>query len=254
MSHVVPTLEQMKAIYAKSTAGGADSERFVAYVELNRSGVPVSHYNPMTSRPETLETIHRLIEIEAEAAVERIASQSRFSSLPPTAVSVLTPGAWTDRLFTEVRARREGIGGVWFWSGEKPDESAVERRTLAEFIRSEWRHRHGPIETLGDYAAVEALAAQAPTTVESDSIDRVSDVLEVLGGAQDDETLIAFTFGDEVASANGWTALGLRDNEGIAVSAAMVPADRDVFELIAERWSPFTRGGEGGWLPASPSE
>ncbi len=139
----------------------------------------------MTNQPETVETVEHLLLIDAERECETAINRLDLTGVETEmALVVLTPGAWTDRLFTEVRARREGIAAVWFWAGELPDAKQVVSRGEAVAVRSAWRHRHGPFETLLDYASVEGIAGRQCVAASEASQTRVLEVLEVLGSAR----------------------------------------------------------------------
>jgi hypothetical protein len=241
---MVPTLETMAGIYRLPRTGGARSERFVRYVELCRSIRPLAAYNPMTGKEEALRTVEALLEVEAERLVgEAFVDSGLGGDDIELAVVVLTPGAWTDRLFTDVRNRRDGIGAVWFWSDEPVDRAAVVAAARAEAVRVAWRAAHGPAESLWELASQEGLARRMAVpglvAVDVDCHERVREVLDVVGTEVDDHTLIAFVFGDERVEPYGWRGLGLSGDTGIRVCSERAPAPVDIPAAIREGWCPF---------------
>lgn len=238
---VHPTLDSMAVIYSLSTEGGADSVRFRSYVDLAGSGHRVHAYNPMTSNPTALETVEALRAVDAESLVQSTLESFEGLGDLETAVVVLTPGAWTDRLFTEVRGRRDGLGAIWFWSGTAVDESVVVGIARAEAVRTIWRRLHGVPRTLLEFAAQEATAANAVGFESAHADDAVAEVLEIAGGATDDHTLIGFLVGDEQAEAADWRGVGLSRDEG----------PRTVARWLAEKTT-WHEALESGWTPTRP--
>ena len=86
---LVRSLELMAEVYRLDGAGGADSSRFRRYVGLAASH-PIHTYNPMTGRPEALETVGALLDAGAETTVEELCEGRTIS------LSVMTPGARTE--------------------------------------------------------------------------------------------------------------------------------------------------------------
>ncbi len=241
---MIKTLETMAEIYRLPREGGADSPRFQRYRAECEHLRPLAAYNPMTGLPETLATIDMLRSIDAERLVQEAFDTTGLVADPlDLAVVVLTEGAWTDRLFTEVRYRREGIDAVWFWSGEPCDEGSVVAAARAEAVRVAWRRAHGPAESLWEFAAQEGLAQRLADcglrVIVPEDHEHVREVLDVVGTEVDDHTLIAFTFGDELTEARGWQGLGLSGAVGVRVCADRAPGVSEVPAAIRHGWSPF---------------
>lgn len=235
---VHPTLDLMAEIYTLSRDGGADSVRFRRYVDLAGSGHPVHAYNPMTANPETLATVEALREIDAETLV--LDTLKAFPGLADldTAVVVLTPGFWTDHLFNEVRQRRDGLDAVWFWAGETVDEKAVRVTATAKAIRTIWWRAHGPAKNLRQFAGQEATVANAVGFEPAHADAATSDVLDIVGGENDDHTLIAYLFGDERAEDGGWRGLGLSGDEGPRTVARWLDERTDWDNALETGWTP----------------
>lgn len=253
---VIPTLAAMAEVYRQSSAGGPDSPRFHAYVELGARRVPVSGYNPMTSKP-VLSTVESLVDLGAEDAAERAMAEclSALQVDDPFEVhlTVATPGMWTDRLATEVEHRYLGrtIAQVLWWFDEPPTVEALRAEATAQAVRLAWQARHGSpsedggVGTLADAAGREGLAlAMAPSaegTASHATSDAVAEALDACGEDESLSTIVSVLHGDDAATAMGWTPLGLGDRQGLAHAAsaaydalrAATPA-----ELLAQRWTP----------------
>lgn len=230
-----PTLELMAEVYALSPQGGDTSPRFTRYVELCRDLHPISHFNPMTGKPEAPATVDALLRIDAEGLANHTLDELGVES-SEFYITVATVGAWTDRLFTDVRWRIEASPHIWFWAGEDVSVDIVQTRARAAWLRRRWAEG-GVASTLVEYGGQEGVAhAGTLGSVDSEAVATVIDVLRVLGEDTDDHTLIAFTFGDAAAAGGGWRGLGLAGDVGIRVCADLAGAD-PVGRAI-ERWLP----------------
>jgi hypothetical protein len=159
-----------------------------------------------------------------------------------TAVAVLTPGAWTDRLFTDVRNRRDGAGVIWFWAGEPVDIAVIRAAAEAEAVRTMWRRSHGTPDDLLAFAGQEATVLNAIGFEAGYADDVVSEVFEIAGDQSDDHTLIAFLVGDEVAEAADWRGVGLSGDEGPR-TVARWQADQTTWrEALDTGWIPTRMG------------
>jgi hypothetical protein len=235
---VHPTLDVMAVIYSLSRDGGAESVRFRSYVDLAGSGHRVHAYNPMTGDPATLETVQRLRELDAEGITRHTLDEFEGLDELETAVVVLTPGFWTDRLFNEVRNRRDGLGAIWFWSGEEIDGELIDTRAKAEAVRTIWRRAHGVSENLRVFAGQEATVLNATGFEPAHADEATTLALEILGDENDDHALISFLVGDERAAEADWRGIGLAEDEG----------PRTVARWLAEKttWPDALRNG---WTP-----
>lgn len=239
MSIVVhPTLDLMAEVYTLPRDGGADSIRFRRYVDLAGSGHWVHAYNPMTGNPDTLATVEALREIDAEDLVARTLVELEGINDLETAVVVLTEGFWTDRLFNEVRNRRDGLGAIWLWAGEPVDEEVLVAAATAEAVRTLWRRANGAPKNLAEFAGQEATVANAVGFRPAQADDVIRDVLEVLGDENDDHTLIAYLFGDETAEAAEWRGLGVSGNEGPRTVARWLDEEMSWRDALAAGWTP----------------
>lgn len=239
---VHPTLDSMAVIYTLSTEGGADSVRFRSYVDLAGSVHRVHAYNPMTSNPATLQTVKRLRDLDAEHLVhDTIANFDGLDDLE-TAVVVLTPGLWTDRLFNEVHNRRDGLGAIWFWSGQDIDAETIVSTATAEAVRALWRRAHGAPGDLRTFAAQEAVVLNVVGYEPAHADQTVAEVLEIAGDDKDDHTLISFLVGDEQAEAADWLGIGLTGEEGPRTVARWL-SDQTTWRAALKE----------GWLPTPPS-
>jgi hypothetical protein len=218
---VIPTLAAMADVYRRPV-----DERFDAYVELGRLGVPVAGWNPMTSK-DVLGTVERLVAIDAETLAEEAAAEVaellRIGEDVPLAVTVATPGMWTDRLATEVehRIQGRGVGEVLLWTGEDCGRDAVRAAAAAQLVRESWRLRHGVPRTVGDAVAQEGLAlAMAGMGGRLD--DGAAQVLAVLREDTTLSSMVAFLYGDDAATAMGFTPVGLGARGGERHAVALV--------------------------------
>ena len=214
----IPTLAFMAGVYRRSTEGGADSERFQAYVAAAAESVPVSGYNPMTSKP-VLETIEALVAVKAEARLASVANEVAarlgFRGEATMHFTVATPGMWTDRLATEVEHRLLGRdpGGVLWWFDEAVDAEAVESDIAAQTVRLVASARGGPPWDLAAAVHQEGLA-MAMAGHDGRLDPGAADVAEVLGEDPSLSTMVSFLYGDDAAVAMGFTPLGLGDRVG----------------------------------------
>lgn len=274
---MTPTLATMGEIYQLSPRGGVNSERFRRYVAENRAGVPLAAYNPMTSSPEALGTVERLLELEAEHIVA--IELSRFADLDGQSVhvAVLTPGAWTDRLFTEVRYRAGGFDGVWVWAGSDASVGAITELAIQQVVRMMWQDRFGHDDVLRSVAAQEAVARAAAGVSGSASDSEhlmTREVLEVLGSETDDATLICIPvrrsggFGGRLAADRShrrcWPARGHRPPL-VGHHVAACPRNRlgamgrifwltlDVRRYRVSRWAVCSRHHRQNFLSSSRS-
>ena len=196
---VVPTLELMAGVYARSTSGGPESDRFTAYVAAARDRAPIAGYNPMTSK-DVASTIAALLAIDAEAVVAEAAGDDVVLF-----VTVATPGMWTDRVSTEVHHRLgPPTGQVLLWTGEDTSVETVRREAVAQAARL----RHGPVRTVRDAARREG-RAYALAGMTGALHELVADAIDVVGDDEGLGTMAALLYGDDVAVQLGWTPLGL---------------------------------------------
>ncbi|MFZ0013180.1 MAG: hypothetical protein WAL25_03600 [Acidimicrobiia bacterium] len=236
---VHPTLDSMAVIYNLSTEGGADSVRFRSYVDLAGSGHRVHAYNPMTGNPAALKTVEQLRAMDAERIVgETLAGFDGLGDME-TAVAVLTPGAWTDRLFTDVRNRRDGAGVVWFWAGEPVDPADIRKAAEAEAVRTMWRRAHGRPQHLLAFAGQEATVLTSTGFEAAHADEDVVEIFEIVGDQSDDHTLIAFLVGDEEAEAADWRGLGLSGDEGPRTVARWQVEQMSWREALKVGWVPI---------------
>ncbi len=200
----------MADVYRLSPSGGADSPRFKAYVALaGERALPVSNYNPMTSKP-VLETVEALLAIDAEGIAEELSEDLTMF------ITVATPGMWTDRIATEIEHRlREPTGQILLWTEEEVTVAAVRRETIAQVVRMRSSAR-----TTYDVAMREGLA-YAMSGGEGEPDEAVAQALEIVGEEEAIATKAALLYGDEAAKALGFTPLGLRDHAGYRHCTAM---------------------------------
>jgi hypothetical protein len=221
----------MAEVYEQPTAGGRSSPRFRAYVERMAQGQLVSGYNPMTSK-DVLGTIEALLEIGAEKlcreAADAVLGRLEAEKIQITlALTVATPGVWTDRLGTEINHRlthRCGSFGdsswqVLLWTGEEVSVEAVVTETTAQTMRVLWAACHGMPASVGDAAAQEGLAF-ALTNRAGQRSPVAAEALDVLGTDPSVGTMAALLYGDGVAAQMGWTPLGLGAEEGYGHAVA----------------------------------
>ena len=228
MAHIqlVPTLAAMAEIYRLPREGGAASPRFKRYLELLPRLYELAAYNPMAG-PHALETTEQLLALDAEAvALEAATEAASLCSYPDTitlAVILCAPGAWTDRLGTEIphrTARRppSGRGLVLHWTRETPTAEQIRREAIAEAVRvmavavlargesvASLLHREGLAYAIGGNP-------YGPVTAE----DRhaVGDAVDVLGASAEMGDMTAVLYGDAAAAALGWTPVGIAEHGG----------------------------------------
>ncbi len=214
MKGLRPTLELMARVYGLSTSGGAESERFRKYIQLCEERHPINLYNPMTSRPEASETIGALLRIGAENLAAD-ALESLHVDPSEWFLTVATPGAWTDRLFTEIEWRLAADTHLWFWAGEEPNIDMVVESAARAVRRRSWG---GGAASLREYAGQEGVArgvlTECPRNLES-----VRLAIDLYGEDTSDDSMIALTFGDSIAEDGGWKGLGIGDETGLDAAA-----------------------------------
>ncbi len=181
---VAPALDLMAEVYRLDSRGGAGSVRFRRYTSLCETH-PVHLYNPMTSKPEALETVVRLIELDAEQIVGRLVGERGIS------LAVLTPGAWTDRLFTDIEHRTKALPFVGFWAGESVDPETIVSATTQQLVRLDWQRRPGSAESVASLTAQEGLALRAAGVSPVGDVELAGSVYPIIHREMDHGTLIA---------------------------------------------------------------
>jgi hypothetical protein len=232
---VQPTLELMAEVYGRSSDGGADSDRFAAYVAAGAATAPVHGYNPMTTRP-VLPVRHELLALDAERHLLQVAEQT-LAALDcrdelSLHVTVATPGMWTDRLATEVD-HRLGLpdpGGVLWWSDAPVTARAFDAEVVAQVVRLVHARRAGPPRTVAA-AVLQEGRALAIAGVAGHLDPLADEALAVLGEDRSRSSMVAFLYGDEAAIRLGFTPVGLGDHVGychaVALAARGVPGGHD---------------------------
>jgi hypothetical protein len=252
---IVPTLSAMAEIYRLTTEGGPESPRFKRYVELAKDGAPVSGYNPMTAK-DALGTVEALIAIDAEDKAKdtanKYAEELGINDDLDMAITVATPGLWTDRLATEIEHR---LGGrrwkeIVLWTGEDADEEAVRSATTAQTVRAGWALLHKPPRSVAHAAGQEGLAtavaevdaSPAPEAPVEDPGDRsVAAALDVFADDTELSSRAALLYGDEIARQFGWMPLGVKPNAGYTYCRAKATAalkSRTAKDLLRDAWTP----------------
>lgn len=228
--HVAPTLATMAEIYALPRAGGPRSPRFAAYVARVEHHWGLSAYNPMAG-PAAHETVCTLMQLDAERlAVDearRLAVLCAFHGDITIAIAVPSAGMWTDRLATELQhrttgARRPAHGTVLLWPGDTHDAARVREECAAEVVRIMWTAHHGVPTTLGGVLAREGLCyALAPASARASNATHgdagspaIEEALGVLGDTRMQGDIVGVLYGDDAATAMGWTPLGLDEKAG----------------------------------------
>jgi hypothetical protein len=228
MSHiaVVPTLAAMAEIYRLPREGGAASPRFKRYVELIPRVYELAAYNPMAG-PHALETTEQLLAVDAEEvafdAASEVADLCNYPDPITLAVVLCAPGAWTDRLATEIEHRTtgrppSGRGLVLHWTRETPTAAQIRREAIAEAVRVMAVAVLGRRESVADVLHREGFAyalggnPYGPVTAEDEHA--VRDAVDVLGSSEQMSDMTAVLYGDPAATALGWTPAGIGEHGG----------------------------------------
>jgi len=223
---IIPTLAAMAGIYRLPREGGAASPRFKRYIELIPRVYALAAYNPMAG-PHALETTEQLLAIDAEAVALEAASEAvslcRYQDAIALAVVLCAPGAWTDRLATEIRHRTterppSGRGLILHWTREPPTAEQIRREAIAETVRVMAGAAHGRRESVASVLHREGLAyaiggnPYGPVTAED--LHTVGDAVDVLGASESIGDMTAVLYGDAAASALGWATAGVAEHGG----------------------------------------
>ena len=228
MAHIelVPTLATMAEIYRLPREGGAASPRFKRYVELVPHAYQLAAYNPMAG-PHALDTTEQLIAIDAEAvAIEAASDAASLCNYPgpiTLAVVLCAPGAWTDRLATEIQHRTtgrppSGYGLVMHWTREAPSPEQIRREAIAEAVRVMAVAMRAGHESVASLLHREGLAyalggnPYGPMTAEDERA--VGDAVDVLGTSESIGDMAAVLYGDDAAAALGWATAGISEHGG----------------------------------------
>jgi hypothetical protein len=221
---VIPTLVAMAEVYAESSSGGASSGRFRRYVELGEAHVPVSGYNPMTSRPVG-ESIAQLLAIDAEQIVVQTARQTAtrfgFTGRLDLYVTVAAPGMWTDEVATSIEhvISAKTLNQILLWATQTYTVEMVVAEAAAQAVRAMWWQQR-VTESASDSVALgatcerEGLAAASAGNIGKFST-RAADALEILRDDVTTSTAVSYLFGDRKAALLGYSPLGLSDDEGL---------------------------------------
>ena len=225
---VTPLLGRMTEIYNLSLQGGAGSERFQAYVEACKSGIPMHGYNPMTSAP-VLDVISALVGIEAEQLVATSATETAeqlgHDADEVMYLTIAAPGMWTDRLATEVEHRLLGKdpASVLWWLDLPFTTAGLTAEAVAQTVRLISYRRNGPPTNLKE--AVRQEGAAALLSGVSPRLDRgAAEAYDILSNDSSLSSMVAFLYGDDAANAMGFTPLALADGVGTRHAAAMASA------------------------------
>src|SRR5215467_14581465 len=216
----------MAEIYRLPREGGAASPRFKRYLALVPRRYELVAYNPMAG-PHALETTEQLLAINAEAvaleAAREAASLCSYRDPITLAVVLCAPGAWTDRLTTEIEYRTSrrppsGHGLILHWTRETPTAEQIRREAIAEAVRvmvvalraggesvASMLHREGLAYALGGNP-------YGPVTAEDEHA--VGDAVDVLGSSKQMSDMTAVLYGDPAATALGWTPVGIGEHGG----------------------------------------
>lgn len=223
--HVDPTLALMAGIYQLSREGGAKSPRFAAYTSAAAQLAPISGYNPMTSK-DVLGAINALLAIDAESRLAAIANATAarlgFTDDVHMHLIVAAPGMWTDRLLTEVHHHlvAEDSRGVLLWYNEAVTTETLDAECVRQTVRLIHSRRHGAPHSLR--AAVKQEGHALSMAGELGQWDaRAADALDVLGDDPSLATMAAFLYGDDAATALGYTPLGFGSGVGSAHAVAL---------------------------------
>ena len=223
---IVPTLATMAEIYRLPREGGAASPRFKRYLELIPRLHVLAAYNPMAG-PHALETTEQLLAVDAEAVALEAASEAvdlcRHQDPITLAVILCAPGAWTNRLTTEIQHRTtqrppSGHGLVLHWTREAPTAGQIRREAIAETVRVMAGAAHGRRVSVASLLHREGLAyalggnPYGPVTAEDQYA--VGDAVDVLGASESIGDMTAVLYGDAAASALGWAPAGVAEHGG----------------------------------------
>lgn len=224
--HVAPTLALMADIYRLSPEGGPKSPRFVAYTEAAARLVPISGYNPMTSK-NVASAINALQAIDAEARLAAVANATaarlQFTDDVSMHLIVAAPGLWTDRLVTEVHHHLVSTDqrGVLLWFDDVVSIEKLEAACAEQTTRMVAVARDGVPTSL--WAAVHQEGrALAVAGVPGALSEAAAEVLDVLGDDSSLASMVAFLYGDETAAALGYAMLGIGAGVGAAHAVALV--------------------------------
>jgi hypothetical protein len=228
---LVPTLKQMEAIYHLSRDGGAQSERFRAYLRLVPDVQALAAYNPMAG-PPALDAVQTLLALDAEQRACQCAAevQREADDRGPLTVIVvlLSRGMWTDRLATELQMRAGGnreprTMTVAFWSREPIALADVERESRAEAVRAIRAAHCGPPRTVRELLACEglagAIAGPSGGELTEDATTRIRNAADVLGDSASMADMVGVLYGDEALAAMGWPTLDLPNRGGFRWAA-----------------------------------
>jgi hypothetical protein len=236
----VATLQRQRDLYSMPR----DMERFRAYIrELTGGGddleLPLVGFNPM-GREHVTEALDQLIAAGADDAA-REASVRAASELPAeeTLRSTLVlsddiGGMWTHRRTSEL-GRRWGkdplLARGWVvplvWTSDALARDALEREVRSSVYRAAFRLAYGEPTCLRDVLLQEgfgALFAGVQPTGDAHALD--AHALDRFLEAHDTATVFAALFGDAAAAEMGYAALGVGEDGGFAVAAALAAASR----------------------------
>ena len=134
-------------------------------------------------------------------------------------ITVATPGMWTDRIATEVEhvLLARTATQLVFWTGEEIDDAAIRRTATTQTVRATCQ----PPTTVWDAVRQEGLAGALadPSTGRLD--EAVADALDIVGDDTGVGSMAALLYGDEAATAMGWTPLGLGPDAGLQHAIAL---------------------------------
>jgi hypothetical protein len=172
-------------------------------------------------------TTEQLLDMNAETVAMEAAREAvnlcNYRDPITLAVVLCAPGAWTNRLTTEVEHRTKhglppGCGLVLHWTRERPTAEQIRREAIAEAVRVMVLAAPGRREAVRGLLDREGLAyalggnPYGPLTAEDQQA--VGDAVDAPGESDSISDMTAILYGDAAAVALGWTAAGITEHGG----------------------------------------
>ena len=230
-------------------------KRFLQYLRTMMGGDPTAlEYPPLVAinpmaKDHVTAVLDSLLALDADGIATKALSEAErvLADVPGEAKATLIVMddwmGWTNRAPFEFDLRfRSGLSdrlprwakhnwvtGV-LWSSEPAAERTVREALLTMAHRLAYVHRHGPARTLRDMLAQEghvmSNACCDRPSLDAEDLDCTREVLAPHLDAEDMPTAVECLFGDDAASALGFTPRGLKPWAGLALALHVVQNTR----------------------------
>lgn len=235
----IPLLKVQRELYEIPRGMG----RFRAYLaaltdpETGDLALPLPAMNPM-AKDHVPRLLDQYLEIDADSCAAQAVSRAEplLSATPGSfritlVMSDDAAGGWTNRYSSEFNSRfatqslfkRGWIVGI-LWSSEPASVVRTREEVLTAVYRADYIQRHGHPKSLGQmlrqegYAMSRAGCSSLALTGDEAELDYTREIISSHMATDQHSLIMACLFGDDAASALGYSPLGLGKWAGLALA------------------------------------